>query len=181
MFTPPITTTRSLAAALVAAAARSSAAAHRLAAAPSCSHCPCVICGPCCSVAFDAREAIIATESMILVQSCKAKYTGLQVKLSGIYGQLSAAEDRLASTISLIQTTDQLMATGDIYRNCKSIGRRQSCRAAEGHGSRVKATYEAGLRQIAALNESVKRKAKVTAARAAKIKSARGPRGASFV
>jgi hypothetical protein len=70
----------------------------------------------------DTATAAIATESMILVQSCKAKYTELQVKLSGIYGQLSAAEDRLASTISLIQTTDQLMATaGDIYRNCKSM------------------------------------------------------------
>ena len=70
----------------------------------------------------DTATAAIATESMILVQNCKSKYTELQVKLSGIYGQLSAAEERLASTISLIQTTDQLMATaGDIYRNCKAM------------------------------------------------------------
>ena len=59
---------------------------------------------------------------MILVDNCKAKYTDLQVKLSEIYGQLSAAENRLASTISLIQQTDQIMATAsDMYRNCKAM------------------------------------------------------------
>ena len=70
----------------------------------------------------DSTSCAIATESMILVDSCRAKYTDLQVKLSGIYGQLSAAENRLASTISLIQQTDQIMATAsDMYRNCKTM------------------------------------------------------------
>ena len=70
----------------------------------------------------DTAASAVATESMILVDNCKAKYTDLQVKLSEIYGQLSAAENRLASTISLIQQTDQIMATAsDMYRNCKAM------------------------------------------------------------